>query len=274
MIVVKIGGGAGIGMEHLVADVANLIRAGEQLVIVHGASDASTRLGEQLGHPPAFITSPSGHTSRRTDGRTMEIVQMASRGLININLVAALQKAGIQACGLSGVDAAVWQGARKPVIRSVEQGRVCLIRDDMTGTVERVNTAFLRTLLDAGIVPVLCPPAMSFDFEPINVDADRAAARTARELSARALVLLTNVPGLLRSFPDEQSLIGRVPRREWDEALELAAGRMKKKVLAAQEALADAADGTPSGVEQVVIADARCPEPLTRALAGAGTVFA
>ena len=156
----------------------------------------------------------------------------------------------------------------------MSEGRVCLIRDDMTGTVERVNTQFLRTLLDAGVVPVLCPPAMSFDHEPINVDADRAAARTARELSARALVLLTNVPGLLRSFPDEQSLVGRVTRREWDESLELAAGRMKKKVLAAQEALADAADGTPSAVEQVVIADARCPQPLTRALAGAGTVFA
>jgi acetylglutamate/LysW-gamma-L-alpha-aminoadipate kinase len=273
MIVVKIGGGAGIGMQGLIADAAGMIARGEQMIIVHGASDASTRLGEQLGHPATFITSPSGHTSRRTDPRTMEIVQMASKGLINTGLVAQLQKAGVNAAGMSGVDGAIWRGARKPAVRSVEDGRVKLIRDDMTGAVERVNTSLLRALLASGVTPVLCPPALSFDFEPINIDADRAAARTARELGAHTLVLLTNVRGLLRSFPDESSLVERVEPAEWDEALELAAGRMKKKVLGAREAMEPRADGACSPVRRVIIADARVEQPLTRALEGAGTVF-
>lgn len=274
MIVVKIGGGAGIGIEHLVEDVAALTAKGERVVIVHGASDASTTLGEQLGHPPSFITSPSGHTSRRTDARTMEIVQMASRGLINVRLVAALQRAGVNAAGFSGVDAGLWVGARKPMVRSLEEGRIRIIRDDMTGTVDRVNATFLRRVMEAGVTPVLCPPGMSTEFEPINVDADRAAAATARAIEAAVLVLLTNVSGLLRNYPDESSRVDRVRSNEWDMALELAAGRMKKKVLAAREAMAETPSGELSPVERVVIADARRERPLTRALEGEGTVFA
>lgn len=274
MIVVKIGGGAGIGVEHLVKDVAALTATGERVVIVHGASDASTRLGEQLGHPPSFITSPSGHSSRRTDARTMEIVQMASRGLINVALVAALRREGVNACGFSGVDAGIWTGARKPMVRSLEEGRIRIIRDDMTGTVDRVDAAFLHRVMDAGITPVLCPPGLSHEFEPINVDADRAAAATARAIGAHVLVLLTNVSGLLREFPDESSRVERVRSNEWEWALGLAAGRMKKKVLAAREAMAESASGDPSSVERVIIADARRERPLTRALEGEGTVFA
>ena len=124
----------------------------------------------------------------------------------------------------------------------------------------------LRSLLDAGYLPVLTPPALSYGGEAINVDGDRAAAATAVALRAETLVILSNVPGLLRDQEDPSSLIHEVLLEELDEVTGYARGRMRIKLLAVQEALA-------SGVPRVVIADAREPQPIARALAGAGTLF-
>ncbi len=266
MIVAKIGGSEGVDMEAVAADAAALVAGGHRLVLVHGGSDATNRLSERLGHPPRFITSPSGHTSRRTDARTLEILQMACRGEVNQGLVTRLVRRGVAAVGLSGVDAGLWVGTRKSAIRAVEDGRVVVIRDDFTGTVDRVNTRLLTTLLDAGFTPVISPPGISTEGEAINVDADRAAAATAAALGAGELLLMSNVPGLLRSWPDEGTLIRSVGRGEMEGAERAAQGRMKKKVQGAALALG-------GGVVRVVIGDARRVEPLRAALAGEGTVF-
>ncbi len=266
VIVVKLGGSEGIDLDAFASDAAASIRAGHRLVIVHGGSHQTNVLSEQLGHPAKFVTSPSGHTSRRTDRRTLEIFQMACRGQLNQQLVERLQRLGINALGMSGMDGRLWEGNRKPAIRSVENGRTVVIRDDYTGTVETVNVGLLRLLVDAGYTPVVSPPAISIQSEPINVDADRAAAQTAAAMGAGTLLLLSNVPGLLRHYPDESSLITSIRRPEVESYIELAGGRMKKKVMGAGEALR-------GGVARVVISDARVANPITRALAGAGTVF-
>lgn len=265
-IVIKIGGAAGVDLDGICEDIASLVRSGSRLVIVHGGSDATNTLSEQLGHPPRFITSPSGHTSRRTDRRTLEIFQMACRGLMNQSVVEKLQRRGIYALGLSGMDGRLWVGERKTAVRAVEDGRTIMIRDDYTGTVDTVNAALLTMLLDAGYVPVLSPPGLSTQGEPINVDADRAAAQTATALSADSLLLLSNVRGLLRTFPDESTLLARVARHEVEHVAEFAQGRMKKKVLGAREAI----DG---GVRRVIIGDGRRAQPVSAALAGEGTVI-
>ena len=96
------------------------------------------------------------------------------------------------------------------------------------------------------------------------MDGDRAAALIAGSLNANRLIILSNVPGLLANFPDEASLVRHVSSDRLDWAEGLAAGRMKKKVLAAREALA-------SGVSTVILADSRCPQPIQTALAGEGT---
>lgn len=266
MIVVKIGGAEGVDLGAVCRDAAELVRSGQRLVIVHGGSHDTNVLSEQLGKPAEFITSPSGHTSRRTDARTLEIFQMACRGLMNQRVVTRLQGLGVNAVGLSGVDGRIWEGERKGAVRAVVDGRTVVIRDDYTGTVERVNAGLLRTLLDAGCVPVLSPPAIAVTGEAINVDADRAAAMTAAALGAERLLLLSNVAGLLRAFPDESTLVSTVTRRAIEEFAEFAQGRMKKKVLGAREALE-------GGVGRVVIGDARRASPISDALAGAGTHF-
>ncbi len=265
MIVVKIGGAEGIGPEHACDDIAELVRGGEQVVVVHGGSHETNTLSTRLGIEPRFVTSPSGHTSRYTDEQAIDTFQMACARL-NARIVRMLWRRGVDAVGLSGIDGGLWQAKRKSAIRAVEDGVTTIIRDDHSGVIERVDASLLDTLCDVGRVPVLCPPAIGREHEPINVDADRAAAQTAGAMQADTLVILSNVPGLLRSFPDEASLVPSLQRAELDSALELAQGRMKRKVLAAGEAI-------DAGVRRVILADARRERPIRHALEGQGTVL-
>lgn len=268
MIVVKVGGSEGVNLDAVCADVAALVGAGRRLVLVHGGSHLTNEVAEALGHPSQFVTSPSGYTSRLTDRRTLEIFEMVYCGQVNKGIVERLQARGVNAVGLSGIDGRLWCGPRKNVIRVVENGRQRIIRDNYTGIVEEVNVDLLNTLLDAGYTPVLTPPAISTAGEAINVDGDRAAGATAVALGATDLLILSNVPGVLRNFPDESSLIPHIARSAIEDAAErFAEGRMRIKLLGTQEAL----DG---GVQRVIIGDARGKRPLQRALAGAGTVIA
>lgn len=271
-IVIKIGGAAGLDLDALCQDIAALWRAGERVVIVHGGSDATNQLAEQLQHPPRMVVSPSGHTSRYTDRRTMEIFAMATAGL-NRAIVERLQGLQAPAWGLSGIDGRVLQARRKAAIRIVENGKIRVLRDDWTGTIDQADGALLQMLLGpdtpdsrAAYIPVLAPIAAGENGEMLNVDGDRAAAVVAGAIGAGALLLLSNVRGLLREFPDESTLLDTVDVAALDEAMHFAQGRMKKKLLGAQEALA-------RGVERVVIGDGRRPRPIYDAYAGTGTTI-
>lgn len=266
MIVLKIGGSAGINYDFIADDVAALVKAGQPFIVIHGGSALTNQVAQLLGHPPQFVTSVSGFSSRRTDRRTLEIFEMVYCGQMNKGLVEKLQTRGVNAMGLSGLDGRIWEGARKDAIKVIENGRRRVIRDDYTGKVERVNTVLLKSLLEAGYLPVLTPPAASFDGEAINVDGDRAAAATAAAFQAKALVILSNVPGLLEKFPDESTLIRHIPAAQLDRFMSVAEDRMKKKVMGAQEALAQ-------GISRIVFADGRVEQPVRRALAGEGTVI-
>ena len=267
MIVVKVGGSEGIDYGAVCEDVAQLVEVGEQVVLIHGGSYQTNEVATALGHPPQFITSPSGYSSRLTDRTTLQIFEMVYCGRVNKEIVERLQALGVNALGLSGLDGGLWQGPRKKVIKAVENGRKRLIRNNFTGRVERVNVALLQMLLSAGYVPVLTPPALSDEGEAINVDGDRAAAATAAALQAEQLLILSNIPGLLRDFPDETSLIRAVSAADLDGVSQTyAQGRMRIKLLGAKEALA-------GGVQSVVLGDARCEMPIRRALAGEGTVI-
>lgn len=266
LTVVKIGGTEGVDFSAICQDVAKWVHQGKALVLVHGGSAEANALGEALGTPPRFITSPSGFTSRYTDRQTLEVFVMAVNGKVNTLLVEQLQKLGVNALGLSGLDGGLMRAGRKTAVQSVEQGKRKIIRDDYTGKIEAVQAGLLKLLLANDYLPVIAPLAASQDGEALNVDADRAAAMLAAALQAHTLILLTAVPGLMRQFPDESTLIKTLPQARLDEALEFAEGRMKKKVLGAQEALQ-------GGVKQVIIADGRVSQPIANALSGNGTVI-
>jgi acetylglutamate/LysW-gamma-L-alpha-aminoadipate kinase len=247
-----------------VADVVALRGAGTELLLVHGGAQTTNVVAEALGHPPQFVTSETGHVSRRTDRRTLEIFEMVYCGQLNKMWVEKLQRAGVNAVGLSGLDGRVFEGTRKDTLRIRVDGRRMVLRDDWTGTVDTVNTALLRLLLDAGYFPVLTPPGASTAGDAINVDGDRAAAMVAGAFHAAALVILTDMPGLLEQFPDESTLIREIPRAQADRFMAFAEGRMKKKVMGAVEALE-------GGVTKVIFADGRIEQPIAAAIAGGGT---
>jgi acetylglutamate/LysW-gamma-L-alpha-aminoadipate kinase len=264
IIVVKLGGTEGVDFSAICVDAAELLAQGRKLVFVHGGSAEANALGEALGTPPKFITSPSGYTSRYTDRKTLEVFLMAVNGKVNSLLTEQLHRLRINAFGLSGMDGQLMVATRKDAIQSVENGKRKIIRDDYTGKIEQVNVMLLEMLLDADYFPVIAPVAVSEKGEALNVDADRAAAMVASALKAETLILLTAVPGLMEKFPDESTLVRQLPQARLPSALEMAQGRMKKKVLGAEEALQ-------GGVSRVIIADGRVEKPISSAIAGNGT---
>jgi len=266
IIVVKLGGTEGVDFTAICQDAVELLKQGKKLVFVHGGSAEANSLGESLGTPPKMITSPSGYTSRYTDRKTLEIFLMAVNGKVNSLLTEQLQMLGVNAFGLCGLDGKLIQATRKDSIQSIENGKRKIIRDDYTGKIETVNSELLLMLLNADYLPVIAPVAVSEKGEALNVDADRAAAMVASALKAETLLLLTAVPGLMKNFPDESTLIRLLPQSQLSAASEAAQGRMKKKVLGAEEALK-------GGVGRVIIADGRIQNPISNALSGNGTVI-
>ncbi len=261
MIVVKVGGASGINYDHVLQDIVNY----KDVVLIHGGSDELNNISLKLGKPPLIITSESGHVSRRTDKETLEIFNMVYCGKMNKMIVEKLQKLGINAIGLSGIDGKLMIGKRKN-ITIVENGKKKILRDDYTGKVEYVNVDLLKLLISNGYLPVLTPPALSYEQEAINVDGDRASAVIASSLNADVLIILSNIPGLLMNVNDESSLIKEITKEDSEKAMLFAQGRMKKKVLGAFEALEN-------GVDKVIFSDARIEEPITKALQGWGTVI-
>ncbi len=262
LLVVKIGGGEGVDMERCARDLA-LLAQQRPLIVVHGVSAAMNALCAARGIPVRTITSPTGHSSRYTDPETRDLFVEAANG-VNRDLVGRLCGRGVNAAGMIDGRVAL-RGERKTAIRAVVDGRIRMIRDDYSGSINGVNAAPLLEALGMGDVPVVPPYAASAD-GLLNVDGDRAGAAIAGALGAAELVILSNVRGLYRSFPDESSFVAHVEGRDLSRALDWAQGRMKRKVLGAQEALA-------GGVHRVVIADGRSESPVTGALSGLGTEF-
>lgn len=264
MLVIKIGGAAGVTTDGLLDEIAQYLAQPERrLVLVHGGSDLTNELATALGHEVRMLTSPNGMTSRYTDSATLRIYAMAVAGQINTELVAQLQRRGINALGLAGIDGRLLLAKRKTAIRALTpEGRVQIVRDDYTGQIEHVNTQLLTTLLEAGYVPVVAPLALSHEGERLNVDGDRVAAAMAGALGASELAIVTNVAGLLRDPNDPSTLIRHIETGQLEAYTTYAQGRMRKKMLGAREALA-------GGVKRVYIGNAALEALLT----GEGTVI-
>jgi acetylglutamate/LysW-gamma-L-alpha-aminoadipate kinase len=231
------------------------------VLLVHGGSAYVAQLAARLGVRLRDLVAPSGVTSRRTDAETLEVVMLALAGQAKPALLIELARIGVPAVGLTGLDAGLLTAHRKAALRTMEHGRSVIVTDDHSGQMRSVSTRPLRLLLDAGIVPVVSPPALAEDGRPVNVNADRVAAMIAAALGAERLVLLTAVPGVLAEPDNLASLLPeyQLPS-EADPAIR---SGMTIKLIAAGEALR-------GGVPEVRIADGRTAQAVRLALRGSG----
>ncbi len=261
MIIVKVGGQKGINYDFVLEDFAKQ----KDILLVHGGKGVLEEISTKLGKPPKWVETASGFTSRRTDRETMDMFTMVYAGKQNKMIVEKLQSLGVNAVGMCGMDGKSVIAKRKN-IKIVENGKKKILRDDYTGKIVQVNPGLIRMLVENGFSPVVCPPALSEENEPLNVDGDRMAAEIAKAFKADTVIYLSNVPGLLKDKDDESTLIEEINKDNVEEFMQFAQGTMKKKVMGAMEAVE-------AGVSKVVFADARLENPITNALNGKGTVI-
>ncbi|MDR7556160.1 MAG: acetylglutamate kinase [Armatimonadota bacterium] len=200
-VVVKYGGSvleagtAGTVIEDLVL----LKAAGVHPVLVHGGGAEITRMLERVGKPTRFVDG-----LRVTDEETMEIVEMVLAGRANKALVTMVGQAGGSAVGLSGKDAGLLQARRQE--RPAGLGLV--------GEVVEVRGQLLRILNEAGYIPVIASIGVGPGGESLNLNADHAAAALAVALGASKLILLTDVPGVMRTRDGTSALISSLTAAE------------------------------------------------------------
>ncbi|WP_267161399.1 acetylglutamate/acetylaminoadipate kinase [Halovenus salina] len=263
-VVVKIGGARAVDPAGALEDVAELVAEGTEVVVTHGGSTAVDDTLESLGMTPEYVETPDGVVGRFTDAETMEVFEMVLPGLVNTELVAGLQSAGVDAVGLSGVDGGLLTGPRTSAVRVLEDGKRKIRRGDHSGRLESVDTDLLDSLLADGYTPVVCPPMAGGDdgeVTPVNTDADGVAAAVAGALSA-TVVFLTDVPGV---FDADGTLIERVETpAAWEGLSTAAEGGMGRKVMAVEDALS-------AGAPAAIVGDAGADRPVRDALDGGGT---
>ncbi len=256
MITIKIGGSVVDNLHaSTILDIKKVVES-EGVILVHGGGKEVTKVCEQLGKEPKFVTSPSGIKSRYTDKETAEIFTMVMAGRINKTIVQMLQKNGINAIGLSGVDAKIIQAERKKKLLIVnEKGRKQAIDGGYTGKIKEINSSFIKSLLDQGLTPVISPIAISEESEFLNVDGDRAAAYVAGKVGTDKVLFITNVDGLLM----DDKLVKKLTLAEAKEIRPKIGPGMEKKILASTEAL-------DMGVKEALIANGQKENPISSAI--------
>ena len=257
MITIKIGGSVVDNLHPSTIDDIKKVVEQEGVILVHGGGKEVTKVTEQLGKEPKFVVSPSGIKSRYTDKETSEIFTMVMSGRINKAIVQMLQKNGINAIGLSGMDGKTIEANRKKKLMIMnEKGRKQVIDGGYTGKISNVNSDLIKTIMDKGYTPVISPIAISEESEFLNVDGDRAAANVAGHVKADKVLFITNVDGLLM----EDKLVKKLSLQEAKEIKPKIGFGMEKKILAATEALE-------MGVTEALIANGQKENPISSAIA-------
>jgi acetylglutamate kinase len=180
--VVKIGGSTLGNHDTTLEDLVELQKQGKYLIVVHGGAKVTSEWLARLGIPTSFVNG-----LRVTDAETLKVVAAALGGLVNKELVVAIQALGGKAVSLSGCDGNLLRAS----IKSPELGYV--------GEIIAVDHTPLKLLLDAGYMPVVSPVSYGLvegRTTLLNVNGDTAAGEIAAALAADKLVFLTDVDGI------------------------------------------------------------------------------
>jgi acetylglutamate kinase len=212
VIIVKIGGEVvqSAHMAAIAADVVDLVNSGTQVAIVHGGGPQATELQKKLGQTPNIIGG-----RRVTDQGTLDVMKMIVAGKVNVDCCAALTAAGAKPVGLH---TAVSATKRPPKI--VSGGGPDPVDFGFVGDVTGVDADLVALLTKSGYVPVLACLGKDSAGGVYNINADAVANQVAIRLDAQGLVLVTDVPGVLRDVSDPSSRIGRLTVAEGQKAID------------------------------------------------------
>ncbi len=259
--VVLSGGAADSALAVVSADVAELAASGVRVLVVHGGGPQASALQKALGQEPKIVAG-----RRVTDAATLEVMKMAVAGKVNVDLCAALLHAGARPVGLHGASAGFVRAHKRPP-RVVAGAGPDPVDFGLVGDVDGFNLDLARLLVDAGYVPVVACLGADAEGAIFNINADIVANKLAACLDARALVLVTDVPGVLRDVKDPGSRIGRLRASEGRAII--AEGIVTKGMIPKlEESFAAIAEG----VRAVHIVGRLAPGDLARAVREPGTV--
>lgn len=215
-VVVKLGGEVvqGPHMAAIASDITKMRSEGVPVVVVHGGGPQATELQKKLGQTPKIVGG-----RRVTDAETLDVMKMIVAGKVNVDLCAALVRAGAKPVGLHGASACTVLAHRRPP-KVVTGGGPDPVDFGFVGDVVGVNSELIELLGGAGYVPVLACLGADASGGVFNINADAVANQVAIRLDARALVLITDVPGVLRDVADPSSRIGTMTIAEGRRAIE------------------------------------------------------
>ena len=243
-IVIKYGGNAMVSQDlrqAVMSDIVLLNLVGIHVVVVHGGGPEINEMLGKVGKESKFVDG-----LRYTDEETMDIVQQVLCGRVNKNLVATLNRMGSRAIGLCGLDGGLFQAVKKDP------------RYGLVGEIKDVDPEPVLSAIDKGYIPVVSTVAMGVDGETsYNINADTAAAKLATAVKAEKLILLTDVPGLMRDPSDESTLLSVVHMSEVPVLIKegVIKGGMIPKLECAVESVR-------SGVSRAHILDGRVPHSI------------
>ena len=236
--IVKVGGAVVEDEAQLTQLLKDFAAIEGKKVLVHGGGRRATKVAAALG-----IESKMVNGRRITDADMLEVVTMVYGGLVNKNLVARLQAAGVNALGLTGADIDVIRSHKRPIKDGIDFGFV--------GDVEKANGQMLHTLINAGITPVMAPLTHDGQGHILNTNADTIAGETAKALAPYydvTLIYSFEKKGVLSNPDDDNSVISEITREDFEryKADGTVAGGMIPK-------LDKAFDAIDAGVKRVII---------------------
>lgn len=236
--IVKVGGAVVEDEAQLTQLLKDFAAIEGKKVLVHGGGRRATKVAAALG-----IESKMVNGRRITDADMLEVVTMVYGGLVNKNLVARLQAAGVNALGLTGADIDVIRSHKRPIKDGIDFGFV--------GDVEKANGQMLHTLITAGITPVMAPLTHDGQGHILNTNADTIAGETAKALAPYydvTLIYSFEKKGVLSNPDDDNSVISEITREDFEryKADGTVAGGMIPK-------LDNAFDAIDAGVKRVII---------------------
>ena len=241
LTVVKIGGNIVDDPQKLADFLTDFAVLEGFKILVHGGGKLATRFSEKLG------ISVQMHEGRRiTDAETLEVITMVYGGLINKQIVAALQAKKCNAIGLIGADLNIVTADKRPMKNGVDYGYV--------GDIRQVNRLTLTRLIEAGACPVIAPITHNGEGMLLNTNADTIASAIAVSLAPdfpTRLMYCFEKKGVLTNPNDEESVINRINRNLFEQYKAdgtISAGMIPK--------LENALAAVEQGVEQVIISRA------------------